>query len=652
MTLLLSIVIDVTVVCLIALLALALLRRHSAALRHAVLIVAIVVTALVPLLEILLPPLPILAWQTDAPVASSSMAVTSGPVVTDVTATTVEVTQMPTLSWGALLLAVWAVGAVFILGKLWLGFAYLARLEARSSVREEGRWRALADEISRSLVLRRRITILHSPDPVLLVTYGIRRPRLLLPVDAETWSDEHVRMVLTHELVHVRRHDPATMVLVELVCALHWFNPLVWLCAARVRRESECACDDAVLRCGTDATRYATLLLNVARLTAARHRAWVTAPAIAHPSTLEGRIAAMLNRQRNRAPVTRLAKALVAIIAGAIAIPLAAAGIAPSTSPNPVAPVERGDVSLAPVQTVRVEPTLSNAALATVVADRQSPASVTSAGAVAGGTAMFEPIRQQSRERRTAAAPAIAPAAVAVAAVQASGNITGTAMDASGGVVPGVRVKLAEPTLGLEANTVTDPNGRFSFRDVSPGRYELALSLAGFATVTGVLALDPGTTVTRLVTMPLGTVEETINVSCSTQAAHVTPGVVARLGQWWARAVDVVVPVLSAQDAAPMRPVRVGGNVRAPSKLTDVRPVCPVTLVPATGATVKLVGRIGVDGLIHDVRRVEMVADVELPSALSDSALAAVRQWVFTPTLLNGQPADTNISIRISYRHM
>ena len=193
-----------------------------------------------------------------------------------------------------------------------------------------------------------------------------------MPVDAETWSDEHLRMVLTHELVHVRRHDPATMVLVELVCALHWFNPLVWLCAARVRREGECACDDAVLRSGTDATRYATLLLNVARLTAARHRAWVTAPAIAHPSTLEGRIAAMLNRQRNRAPVTRLAKALVAIIAGAIVIPLAAAGIAPSTSPDPVAAVERGDVSLAPVQTVRGEPTLSDAAPATVVADRQS----------------------------------------------------------------------------------------------------------------------------------------------------------------------------------------------------------------------------------------------------------------------------------------
>ena len=265
---------------------------------------------------------------------------------------------------------------------------------------------------------------------------------------------------------------------------------------------------------------------------------------------------------------------------------------------------------------------------------------------------MVEPIRQPNGAARTAAAPAIAPAAVAVAAVQASGNITGTAMDASGGVVPGARVRLADPTLGLEATTVTDTNGRFSFRDVSPGRYELALSLAGFATVTGVLPLDPGTTVTRIVTMPLGTVEETINVACSTQAAHMTPGVVARLGQWWARAVDVVVPVLSAQDAAPMRPVRVGGNVRAPSKLTDVRPVCPVTLVPATGATVKLVGRIGVDGLIHDVRRIEMVADVELPSALSDSALAAVRQWVFTPTLLNGQPVDTNISIRISYRHM
>lgn len=82
----------------------------------------------------------------------------------------------------------------------------------------------------------------------------------------------------------------------------------------------------------------------------------------------------------------------------------------------------------------------------------------------------------------------------------------------------------------------------------------------------------------------------------------------------------------------------------------DVRPVCPTTLVPATGATLRLSGRIGADGLMHDVRRVEMVAAGELPTELADSALEAVRQWVFTPTLLNGQPVDTNLSIRISCR--
>ena len=108
-------------------------------------------------------------------------------------------------------------------------------------------------------------------------------------------------------------------------------------------------------------------------------------------------------------------------------------------------------------------------------------------------------------------------------------------------------------------------------------------------------------------------------------------------------------PTLSAQDARP-RPVRVGGNIQAPLKVKDVRPVCPATLVPATGAMIRLVGRIGVDGLVHDVRRVETVSAGEVSGELTDSALEAVRQWVFTPTLLNGQPVDVNVNIRISYR--
>ena len=47
--------------------------------------------------------------------------------------------------------------------------------------------------------------------------------------------------VLLHELAHVRHHDCLAQIVAQLACAPHWFNPLVWLCARRVRGERELA---------------------------------------------------------------------------------------------------------------------------------------------------------------------------------------------------------------------------------------------------------------------------------------------------------------------------------------------------------------------------------------------------------------------------
>jgi beta-lactamase regulating signal transducer with metallopeptidase domain len=653
MTTLLAIVIDVAVVALAALLVVTLMRRQSAALRHVVLTVFLVAAALMPLLELTLPALPVLEWPSAAPAVASSSSFSSAVTTTAAGSVSVVVNEGSSFSWAALVLAIWCVGLVAVLGRLLRGFVQLARLESRSSVIEDGRWRELADRLCASLALGTRVTILRSPDPALLVTYGVWRPKLLVPADADAWSDERIQMALVHELTHVRRRDALILLLAAVVCALHWFNPLVWLCAGRLRRESECACDDVVLRHGIEPTHYAALLLSVARGDVARRRPWITAPAIASASTLERRIAAMLQGQRNRAPVTRLAKALAAIIAGAIVMPLAAAGIAPTTASDIATagrdvslPVQIGNVGAAPVAPSDHRPAadVGEAGQATPSVGRrldrvrmrarggnESTAPDTPAVAATAGTAAAG----------TAAVSALAPIA---AVAQEPGSITGTALDQSGGALPGVAIQLIDPEAGLELRrAVSDANGRFAFRDVLPGRYQMTLSLAGFGTVSHLVPLEAGTMNARVITLPLGTVEEAITVGC-TQAGAADAA--DRPAGFWARALQAFMPTLSAQS----RPVRVGGNIKPPLKLKDVRPVCPATLVPAGGAMLRLVGRIGVDGLLHDVRRVETVSAGEVSGELLDSALDAVRQWVFTPTLLNGQPVDVNVSIRISYR--
>jgi hypothetical protein len=113
---------------------------------------------------------------------------------------------------------------------------------------------------------------------------------------------------------------------------VYWFNPLLWIVCARLRQESEQACDDAVLSLGVEGAEYADQLLELARVLNGRRTFGPVfpAPAIASRSTLERRINAMLNIHLNRTPPTRSARIASAIALLMVAIPVA--GFSQNTS--------------------------------------------------------------------------------------------------------------------------------------------------------------------------------------------------------------------------------------------------------------------------------------------------------------------------------
>ena len=97
---------------------------------------------------------------------------------------------------------------------------------------------------------------------------GVFRPYIALPLSASPQDAIHV---LTHEICHVRNRDHLWGVLRLLCCAIHWFNPLVWLAAGMSRTDSELRCDDRVTRPMNQEERksYASVLV----LAAARRNA-------------------------------------------------------------------------------------------------------------------------------------------------------------------------------------------------------------------------------------------------------------------------------------------------------------------------------------------------------------------------------------------
>jgi beta-lactamase regulating signal transducer with metallopeptidase domain len=163
------------------------------------------------------------------------------------------------------------------------------------------------------------------------------RPVVLLPAGFTSWPESRLRAVLLHELAHVARRDALAQILAELVCALHWFDPLAWYAARRLARERERACDDRVLGTGLGACEYARQIVEVARQ-AALGKGPGAALAIVQRSELESRILEILNpavpRVRTSWPQRlRFAAGVTVLAAGLGGLTVAAApAAAPMTS--------------------------------------------------------------------------------------------------------------------------------------------------------------------------------------------------------------------------------------------------------------------------------------------------------------------------------
>lgn len=98
------------------------------------------------------------------------------------------------------------------------------------------------------------------------LTFGILRPVILLPDDLPAGS-ERFRLVLAHELAHVRRCDCLRKLLLTLCLCVYWWNPLVWCMVLIANRDMELACDEVVLcTLGADIKKaYALTLLDMAQ---------------------------------------------------------------------------------------------------------------------------------------------------------------------------------------------------------------------------------------------------------------------------------------------------------------------------------------------------------------------------------------------------
>jgi hypothetical protein len=179
---------------------------------------------------------------------------------------------------------------------------------------------------------------------------GVLAPVVLVPRVSESWGDDRRCAVLLHELAHVRQRDCLALVVAQLACAVHWFDPLAWLVARRLRVERELAADDAVIAAGTRASSYAEDLVSIAEASAMPRVVPGGALGMAERSQLAARVSAIVSASRPRGPLTRVRAAflvasltaVVFVVACTSATPMkpdvATPAPSPLAAPAPVAP--------------------------------------------------------------------------------------------------------------------------------------------------------------------------------------------------------------------------------------------------------------------------------------------------------------------------
>ena len=511
-------------------------------------------------------------------------ASTTSAVTTTASSASAGVAQtVSSWNWEQFLIVVLVVGIAVRLAWLATGLMRLRRLRDRAT---RGPIAHTENELQASLKIDCQIRYARDIDQPL--TFGVRRPIVILPEKLRGQATEIQQAVLGHELFHVKRSDWAWLIIEELAVCVFWFHPASWWLASQIQRAREEVVDElTILLIGRRKT-YVEALLAFSDATSI-----VPTAAFARRRHLFRRIA-LVSKE------TAMSSRRIVATCAAMALLLGAGSwYAVSAFPLQTAAQSRANNQL-------------NPGPLELKAHQVTP--------------------ENPIPRRLHFEPPVFPDA-------------GTPLRGS----VGVNVTLDDVGRVAEARlvefTLTGPDFNMGMSGITGGGWD------------GIITRGRA-----------GTARALINSSnINEQITGVFDAAVASVRQWRydppAEApltFAVKVPVKIGPEVMEFKPapgnaaprdnvrrddaLRVGGNIKAPKKIKDVRPIYPpIAREAGVAGVVILEVRIGADGFIEDGRVIKSIP------LLDEAALDAVKQWQFEPTLMNGQPIPVIMTVTINF---
>ncbi len=452
---------------------------------------------------------------------------------------------------------------------------------------------AIHDEAQELVRARAEIRYVASGQPV---TFGFRRPVVLLPDMLRAQSEPIQQVVLCHELFHVRRRDWVWVVAEEMVKAVLWFHPAVLWLIARVRLARAEVVDELTVLATSQRRAYIEALL-----------VFADTPSRA-PAAAFARRRHLFNRMVLISKETVMSSRRILVSVAAM-ISVMAVGLWSAVALFPL------------TQTV-------------IAQDRDAVIAQERPGGRAGAPALFVPASQAGPagpiERQAKPITPENPIPRRTFSVVPQ-NV---AVDAGAVVIVSVRLvvdrqgRVAEArSLGVAARggrggsePIAQPNEAFPrvvIDAVRQWQYD--------PPADGPIAFD--------VTFVFTPGAE------PRMAMHGAPPIPAAPG-----GIPPVPPPPPPPPGWGVGAIRVGGNVKAPEKTRHVAPVYPpIAQSGAVQGVVILEAIIGGDGKVQDARVLRSIP------LLDQAAIDAVRQWEFTPTMLNGTPVPVIMTVTIQF---
>jgi TonB family protein len=462
------------------------------------------------------------------------------------------------------------------------------------------------------------------------VTFGWLRPSILLPSRILELPADLREAIACHELVHVERGDWLFVLAEELIRAVCWFHPALWFVLSRVQLAREQTVDREVIDLTRNRERYLDALVAVAQHKLQPDLA--PAPLFLKKRQLAVRVAAVLKETRMSKP--RLIASFTTVFSAALVAARLAVWFFPMEAPAQstsdaarFAGLDGPGITVDPGAPLMHRTPVSrgfSSASGTVVmeASLSAKGDVSDARVISGPEELRKPALQSVLQWHYSTISSVPPT------VQVTIKFDPLAS------APQRAVMLASPSAPLPSTIK-----QIQFSGTTP---EIEQQVRQRLTVRegDPIASD---SLARILAAAREVDEHfTVGVTTSNGTdGHRESSIRLSLGFAPAPGVGTVAP--SAATTAPPR-IRVGGNVQQANLIVKVTPSYPPAAKQArVQGIVSFTAIIGKDGSIQNL---DLISGDPM---LADTALEAVKQWIYKPTLLNGNPVEVITQIDVNF---